>query len=240
VIAGLALALALGIGVAPASPNPQGALALIVTAPLGQLAVGIIAAGLLAYALWKLAQSLFGRGPEGGGGEHVKDRLANLGGGVMYLVFFAVAIAVLTGSAGNGSSQPKQTASQLLSVPGGELLLATAGIGIVLVSLYQVYDGIRGDFANDNKIEQMSVTWWRVFMLVGRVGLLARAVVFTLVGYFLIRAAIELHAGTAVGVDGALSRVHRQPFGSWLLALVAAGLLTFALFSLFEARYRRL
>ena len=33
---------------------------------------------------------------------------------------------------------------------------------------------------------------------------------------------------------------HRQPFGEWLLALVAVGLITFALFSFMEARYRRL
>jgi hypothetical protein len=240
VIGGLALALALGIGVAPASPNPQGALALIVSAPLGQVAVAIIAAGLLGYAVWKLGQGIFGHGPEGGGGGRVKDRVANLGNGAMYLVFFFVAIAVLTGSTGNGSAQPKHTASQLFSLPGGEVLVAVAGIGIVLVSLYQVYDAVRGDFANDNKIELMSVDWWRVFMLVGRVGILARAAIFVLVGYFLIRAAIELHAGTAVGIDGALERVQHEPFGSWLLALFAAGLLTFALFSVFEARYRRL
>ena len=41
-------------------------------------------------------------------------------------------------------------------------------------------------------------------------------------------------------VDGALSEVHRQPLGNWLLAVVAAGLLAFAVFSCFEARYQRL
>jgi len=125
-------------------------------------------------------------------------------------------------------------------MPRGELVVAAAGFGLLLISAYQAYDAIRGGFAKDNKIEQMSLVGWRAFMLIGRVGLLVRAIIFCLVGYSLLRAAIELHAGTAVGVDGALAAVHRQPLGSWLLALVAAGLLTFAAFSLLEARYRRL
>ena len=63
---------------------------------------------------------------------------------------------------------------------------------------------------------------------------------FALVGYFLLKTAIDYDPREAVGLDGALARVHRQPLGSWLLALAAAGLLVFAVYSLFEARYRRL
>ena len=63
---------------------------------------------------------------------------------------------------------------------------------------------------------------------------------FVLVGYFLVKTAIDFNPHDAVGLDGALARVHHQPFGPWLLGLVAAGLLVFAAYSLFEARYRRL
>lgn len=240
VIAGLTLAIALDMDIRPAAANPQGALSVINSGPLGRLVLGIISAALLAYAIWKLVQAIRGRGPEGGGGPGVKDRLANLGGALVYLVFFGVAIGVLSGSAGNGSSQPKQTASQLLGIPGGEVLLGVAGIVLLGVSIYQAYDAISGRFASDNKVAEMRTARRRAFMLLGRVGILARAIIFSLVAYFLLRAAIELHAGLAVGVDGALARVHREPFGSWMLALVAAGLLTFAAFSLLEARYRQL
>jgi hypothetical protein len=37
-----------------------------------------------------------------------------------------------------------------------------------------------------------------------------------------------------------LAKLQHQPFGPWLLGLVAAGLLIFAVHSFFEARYRRL
>jgi hypothetical protein len=80
----------------------------------------------------------------------------------------------------------------------------------------------------------------RLFMLLGYVGLAARAVVFGLVGYFLLRTAIDFDPAKAVGVDGALARLHHQPLGPEALGLVAAGLLVFSAFSLLEARYRRL
>ena len=63
---------------------------------------------------------------------------------------------------------------------------------------------------------------------------------FALIGYFLVRTAIALNPDYAVGLDDALARLHREPLGSSLRGLVAAGLLTSASFSLVEARYRRL
>lgn len=240
VIGGITLALAVGAGAAPEAPNQQGALAFIAGAPLGRVAVGVAAIGLLAYALWKLGQALFGRGPEGGGGPDLKSRVANAGGGVVYLVFFAVAMRILFGSSGSDSAGPSKAAAGVLGWPGGAVIVGVAGGGLVAISGYQIYDAVRGNFARDSKLREMSPVERRTFMVLGRVGLIARALVFVLVGYFLVKTAIEFNPHDAVGLDGALAEVHHQPFGPWLLALTAVGLLVFAAYSLFEARFRRL
>jgi Domain of Unknown Function (DUF1206) len=244
VIGGIALALALGAGAAPAKPNQQGALALIASAPLGVVALAVVCVGLLAYALWKLGQAFFGRGPEGGGGPSATDRISNAAGGVAYLVFFAVAVRILVGgsggSGGGGSGSPSHTTAGVLGWPGGPVLVGVAGGAFIAVCLYQAYDALRGGFADDVKLGEMGDGQRRTFMAVGRVGLVARSLVFGIVGYFLLQAAISYDPHDAVGVDGVLARVHREPLGPVLLALVAAGLLVFACFSLFEARYRRL
>ena len=240
VIGGITLALAVGAGAEPAAPNQQGALSLIASAPLGRVAVGVAAVGLLAYALWKLGQAAFGRGPEGGGKPGLKDRVANAGGGIVYLAFFAVAVRILFGSAGSGSSEPSKAASGVLGWPGGPVIVAVVGAALIAISAYQVYDAFRGRFADDAKLHEMGPLATGMFMLLGHVGLVARALVFALVGYFVVKTAIDFNPRDAVGLDGALARVHHQPFGPWLLGLIAAGLLVFALYSLFEARYRRL
>ncbi len=80
----------------------------------------------------------------------------------------------------------------------------------------------------------------KAFMLLGHIGLTARSIVFGVVGYFLLRTAVDFDAANAVGVDGALAHLHQESLGPWLLGLVAVGLITFAAFSVFEARFRRL
>jgi hypothetical protein len=240
VIGGLALAIALGAGTDGAKPNQQGALSLIASAPPGRVALIVVCAGLLAYALWKLTQAAFGHGPEGGGGSDWTDRISNLAGGVVYLGFFALAVRIASGSPGNSSGTQKQAAAGILGWPGGQVIVAAAGIGLVAISLYQLYDALQGGFADDSKTQRMGSGERRVFMALGRTGLTARALVFAVVGYFLVRTAIDFDPNNAVGVDGALGRLHHEPLGPLVLALVAAGLITFALFSLLEARYRRL
>jgi hypothetical protein len=240
VIGGLALAIALGAGTASAAPNQQGALALIARDTLGRAALVVICAGLLAYALWKVTQAIWGHGPEGGGGAELKDRVANLAGGVVYVLFFAVAVRAVSGGSGNSSAEPKRAAAGVLGWPAGQVIVGIAAAVLVAISAYQFYDAVRGSFAQDEKLQRMGPTERRLFMVLGRVGLTARALVFALIGYFLLRTAIDFDPASAVGVDGALAHLHREPVGPWLLGLVAAGLITFAGFSLFEARYRRL
>lgn len=240
IIGGLALALALGAGTAGAAPDQQGALALIARSLIGRIALVLICAGLLAYAVWKLTQGVFGRGPEGGGDPKLFDRVANLAGGVVYLGFFGVAVQVLAGTAGNSSKEPKDAAAGVLGWPGGQVIVGIGGAALIAISLYQLYDGLRGEFANEAKTQQMSPGERRLFMWLGHVGLTARALVFALIGYFVLRAAIDFSPGSAVGVDGALARLHHEPLGPAILGLVAAGLITFAVYSLLEARYRRL
>ena len=61
------------------------------------------------------------------------------------------------------------------------------------------------------------------------------------IGIFLIKAAIEYDPNEAVGLDGALAKiVARARTARSLLGVVAAGLIAFALYSLSDARYRRI
>lgn len=240
VIGALALAIALGAGTIGTSPNQEGALLLIAHTPVGRPAMVVICGGLLAYAVWKFTQAVFGYGPEGGGGARFRDRIANLAGGAVYLGFLAVAILALTGSSGSSSTEPRHAARGILGWPGGQVIVGIIGGALMAISLYQIYDAISGRYARESKTEQMNSGARSLFMVLGRVGLTVRALVFGLIGYFLERTAIESKASNAIGVDGALARLHQEPLGRWLLGLVAAGLLTFALFSLVEGRYRRL
>jgi Na+/melibiose symporter-like transporter len=65
-------------------------------------------------------------------------------------------------------------------------------------------------------------------------------VVFCLVGAFLINAAIDYNPNQAVGLDGALAKIDHASYGPLLLGLVTVGLIAFGVYSLSDARYRRI
>src|SRR5436305_5023 len=201
VIGALALAIALGAGTMGTAPNQQGALSLIARSAFGRMALVAICAGLLAYAFWKFAQGIFGRGPEGGGSLKPVDRIGNFAGGVVYLGFFSLALRILTGNSGNSSTQQKHAAAGILGWPGGQVIVGIGGGVLIAISLFQLYDALSGGFTEEAKTQRMSPAERRLFRVLGRLGLSARALVFALVGYFFVRTAIDFNPNDAVGLD---------------------------------------
>jgi len=71
-------------------------------------------------------------------------------------------------------------------------------------------------------------------------GQIPRAVVFVLVGVFLLKAAVLSSAKQAKGLDAVFRSVASSAYGPWLLAGLASGLVCYGLYCLLEARYRDL
>jgi hypothetical protein len=231
------LALDVAVGHGGKLTDQQGALRAVEEQRFGNVLLTILAVGLGGYSLWRLFRAILGHGPEGA--DRGLDRLGALGSGIVYAVMCMIAIQLLVGSSGvTGSSE--KTASGAFSWPGGRWLVGIAGLVLIGVGVYQLIRGVRRKFLDDSKTEEMSprtktwITW------IGTVGHVARAVVFGLVGVFLVKAAVDYSPEEAIGIDGALAKLYNQAYGPWLLGAVAAGLIAFAIFSLSEARYRRI
>lgn len=238
IVGALALALALGAGGGTGrATDQQGAMQVVADGSLGKAALIVVALGVLAYAVWKLIQAFAGRGPEGGGGTKPIDRVSNGGAGVSYLIFFGLAARVAVDGGGGGGGQ-QRAAAGVLGWPGGVVIVALAGAILAVVCMIQIKQAIAGEFLEQWKTEELKPRMRRAVVAIGRVGLVARAVVFLLIAYFLIKAAVQYNPAKAVGVDGALRALARD--SPWLLGVAAAGLIVFAVYSFVEARYRRL
>ncbi len=231
------LAFRLAIGAGGKITNQQGAFHTVAQQSFGHLLLVLLAIGLGGYSLWRLVRAGLGHGPEGS--DSGFERIAALASGLAYGVLCFIAIEVLLGS-GGGSGNAKKTTGGVLAWPGGTWIVGLAGVMMIGVALYQGYRGITQSFLKDSKTETMSPRMRRWIARVGTVGYLARMVVFGLVGIFLVKAAVDYAPRAAVGLDGALAKVLHQSYGSYLLGIVAAGLVAFALYSLSDARYRRI
>jgi hypothetical protein len=233
----LALKLALGDG--GEATNQQGALQTIAQGPFGKVLLALMAVGLLGYAAWRLIRAALGHGPEAS--DDTKDRVAGVVSGIAYAALCVTALQILfgAGSSGGPSNNPDGTTGGVLDWPAGQVLVVIAGLAFIGVGLDQARKGLKKEFLEDSKTEEMSSEVRKAFTAIGVSGHVARAIVFALVGWFLIRAAIEYDPDKAVGLDGALAELGQAAYGPILLGIVAAGLICFAAYSVADARYRR-
>jgi hypothetical protein len=230
----LAIKLALGDG--GKTTNQNGALDTIAKQPFGKALLVLMAIGLAGYAIWRLLRAAIGHGPESS--DDTKDRIAGFASGISYAALCIAAVSILVGS-GSSSGSPDKATGGVLDWPAGQVIVAIAGLIVVGVGLEQGYRGAKRTFLEKSKTEQMSENVEGAFTALGVFGHLARMVVFVLIGYFFIRAAIDYNPDKAVSLDGALAALGQASYGPILLGIVAAGLIGFAAYSIADARYRR-
>ncbi len=233
------LAIKLALGAGGQTTNQRGALKTIAHQPFGKVLLILVAIGLAGYALWRLVHALLGHGPEDS--DSGFERIAAVASGIVYAGLCAVAVEILLGSgASGGSGTTAKATAGVFGWPGGTWLVGIAGVVLIGIGLYQGYRGLSKDFLKDSKVEQMSSRVRNWIAWIGLFGHLARMVVFCLVGVFLIKAAIDYDPKKSVGLDGALAKVADARYGPFLLGIVAAGLIAFGVYSLSDARYRRI
>ena len=208
--------------------------------PFGAIALWVLVVGFFGMTLWRLSEAAYGA--PGSGRPKAGARLVALGKAVIYA---AIAWGVLEYAIGVGSPQSSDQQSvdltaTLMRHPGGRAAVIVIGLVLIGVGLYLGYEFWRKRFRDDLRLGEMRAGTRRVVEWLGRVGGVARGIVFLTSGVFLVVAAAQAKPGEAKGIDSSLRALAATPLGPWLLVLVAIGLVMFGLFSCCEARWLRL
>jgi hypothetical protein len=224
----LAIGVALGIGGAATSRN--GALHALAGNGFGEVVLVLLTAGFAAYALWRVLQAIYG--------DKWAKRIGYLGRAAIYFALAYSAVRILVGAGGGQSQNEKahKTTAVVLSWPAGQWLVGAGALVAIGVGVWNLYRGLSKKF--EDKWVDRSATGEKWGGRAGLVGHVARFVVFTLIGVFALKAAIDYNPKDAVGLDGALQKLAHQSYGSLLLGITAAGLVAYAVFCFFDARYR--
>lgn len=216
-----------------------GALATLTDTWYGKLLIGLLAIGLAGYAAWRFAEGVLGRPLEGGKKEGWLKRMGYFARAAWYLGLFAIALSALYGANEEGGSREEdRVTARVLEFPLGRFIVAAVGLGILGAGAFNLWRGFTARFRKNLKLRKMSELEERAFTFAGIVGHLARGVVFSLIGFFLVRAAWTYDPEEVVGLDGALAEILQRDYGDTLLGIVAAGLIAFGLYCYAEARYR--
>jgi hypothetical protein len=214
IVGALAIKLALGDG--GEATSREGALHALAQESFGKIVLTLLALGFAAYALWRLVEAIAAPGEDA---KKWAKRAGSLGRAAIY------------------NARARETAGQILSWPAGTWLVGLAGAIVIGVGLWNAYRGLTRKFAERWR-SGMGSTAHRWACRIGVAGHLARGVVFTLIGVFVIRAAIQYDPSEAIGLDGALQKLAAADYGPYLLGLTAAGLIAYGVYCLVDARYR--
>ncbi|PSB11366.1 hypothetical protein C7B61_06200 [filamentous cyanobacterium CCP1] len=228
--------------------DTEGALQTIMTQPFGQVLLGIVAIGLVGYALWRFVQALLDplHSHEETDAKRIVQRLGYAFSGLAYGGLAITAVKLIAGAAsaasGNGdtSNAPQDWTALLMDQPFGRWLVGLGGLLTIGLGLSYLYQAYKLKFRDEFKLNEMTTTERRWTTRLGRFGIAARGVVFGVIGIFLIVAAWKFDPSEAIGLGGALQALSEQPFGPWLLGAVAFGLIAYGIYSGLEARYRRI
>ncbi len=218
----------------------QAAMASLVDEPFGRVLLAIIAAGLAGYAVWRLSEAALDPERRGTTAKGAFERTGFAISGIAHVVLALYAArlawrAIPEGGRTTGDESARDWTAWLMAQPGGTWLVAGVGIVLFVVAGAQAWKAYRGDFV---RALRGDVPVPRHVCTIGRIGYAARAIVFAIVGWFFITAARQADASEAGGMGMALRSLQAWEHGAILLAIVAAGLLLFGLYSLVEARYR--
>jgi hypothetical protein len=236
-VALVAVQVALGGGGDP--EDREGALQAVGDERFGAVLLALLAAGFAGYALWRFTQAFLDRGGEGSGPKGVTKRIGYVGKGILYTALFLVCVSILFGS-GTRRGDEQQATARVLDLPLGRWLVGAAGAGFLIAAAYNAFRGLTRKFEDDLRTGRLNRSQRRVVTVSGVIGHLARTVVFGLVGWFLIKAAWQYDSQEAIGLDGALSKLAAESYGTVLLGTAAGGLLAYGLFCFVQARYRQI
>ena len=233
------IAAAVALGDEKSTADQSGALGSLADSTAGTALLVLLAVGLGAMAAFRLAEVF--TGPTEGADGDAEDRLHRAASAVRFVIYGGLCVTAirLAVNAGGGGSNEDKTTSTVFDLPAGVVLVFAAGAVIAVVGFYQGYRAVSTSFEEELETGRMSPALRRAALVLGVAGHAARAVVFVLIGAFLIKAAVEYDPQEAVGLDGALREIAQQAYGSVLLLLTAVGLFVFGAFCLIEARYRR-
>ena len=214
-----------------------GALGFIQNSPGGAILLGLVAAGLFCYVIWRFIQTFTNKGGEEKDASH-RVRYFISGLSYLALAFTALRMVMQSASSGNGD-QKQQLVAQILSKDMGPWILGAGALILAGVGIYQIYYGFSEKYRKH--LEKLRLHSRSIDLLVrsGKVGYIARGIVWLVLAYLLLRAAMNSNAAGAGDTGKVFQFVEDSPMGSYLLGALGVGLIAYGIFNFLRARYER-
>ena len=200
--------------------------------PIGVITIIAIAAGLFAYAVWRLIDSFWDLEAYGTSAKGIVARIGMVVTGVVHGAIGVIAITAL-GYASSGSKGQKLLSDFMQSTL-GSWVVTIAGLLTVATGIYYFYKAISQNYRDHLQANHFTMHW--NFLL--RAGLAAQGATVMIIGGLIAYSGLSSNSSGAGGLGTAFDWLKEQAFGNILVILLCLGLLGFSLFCMVNAFYR--
>ncbi|UXA19807.1 DUF1206 domain-containing protein [Mycobacterium sp. SMC-4] len=220
------------------SADQSGALATLGSQTGGAVMLWVVAVGLVALGLWRIAEAVIGSKPgeRSTGQDNPAWKRGKSAG--LAIVNFAIAFSAARFAMGSGQSSGQQNSgmsAQLMQSGWGRALLIGVGVGVLGVGAYHVYKGVSQKF-----LDELKVSGGTGITAAGVVGYVAKGIVLGGAGLLVVVATLQADPSKASGIDAAVKTLGEAPFGKFLLVAAALGIAAFGVYNFIRSRYNRM
>ena len=220
--------------------DTSGALRVLLMQPYGRLVLIVLSIGLFGYAAWRLLEAIFDAERNGTGAAAVVDRLGNALRGCIYGALGVEALRLLMGQRSSSGNEAELWTARILDLPFGAVGVGLAGVVVAAYGLTEMVQALRArrgrklDWSPIPVAVRASIQW------IARFGVAVRGGLVATLGVFLVRAAVAHNPNEAAGGRESLIQLGGLFEGRWFLALIAVGLIAYAVDQAVHARCRRI
>jgi hypothetical protein len=232
------LVLRIAFGTAPADGDQSGALHTLAGKPYGAALIVALVAGLIAMTIWQIFEASIGHRDQRGR-HRVYERLASAGRAAFYTYLAWTGIKVLKGKNKSTADLQEQASQDLMVSSGGRFAVAAIGVTVAVIGAGLAVYGLTRKFEKHLKTSRMTAQVRQTIRRLGEIGYTAKGAAYGAAGVLLVVAAVNYDPDKARGLDAALRAMAAQAYGTWMLVVTAIGIAAYGLFSVVQARYRK-
>jgi hypothetical protein len=166
-----------------------------------------------------------------------------IGNAVRALVYGALgleAFRLVRGLRGSSSREAEMWTARIMDYPLGEWVIGIAGVIVAVYGASEVWSAWKERVGKLIDLSPISPGARTALLNVSRFGVAARGVIISVLGIFLVRAALQHDPSEAAGTRESMIELANVVEGRWLLWAIGAGLLGYAVDQALHARCRRI
>lgn len=205
--------------------------------PFGNILLLVMAIGLLSFSYWRFSQAISNPENIDSGKKGTLKRVAFFISGATYLGLAVFAVLRVIGSQSSSGGTEK---SHFLATNSGLILLGAVGFIFIIMGITKFVKAYKGDFTEKFDLKSIREEKRRkTIKNSGYLGITSRGVVFLIIGFFALQAALNANPSEIKTTAEVFSFLQDSSYGAWLMGLVAIGFIGYAVYMFMMAKYRK-